>query len=845
MKRSFARRNDLFLFGLIFLAVLAIYGGTFTNFFTADDLWQVHYAYKIFNGDAQLLWQNFAGNYIAIPGFEFYRPLLGLTYWIDYGIWNINPLGYHLTSTMLYLADVVLLYYFVKRLVVWFFGNESAGTTAAGATAALDDAAVNELAATNAGAASIAERNERTNVVATSAAAATAALFAVSPLHCEAVTWISGRADVLAAVFYLAALNTVLKRDYERAWRWQVFGCLCFILALGAKEIALGLPVIVLTLFVLKPRVAQDSFAVSMKHSLKLVFPYITIAGAYLVLRYFIFGPSLGGYTGSFGLVKATYASLLWFDPRVWLRILFPFNREMIFPIRAYELALFVLLAGGCVLAAVRARAERTLRWRLPVFLLIWMATTLIPLATVWGLDPLLHNSRLLFFMTMPLSATLPLALFAHREPSKQYLAGAMVAGMVLVLGLSSFISNQAWGTAGDIVKMLRTRCDELTAKLSKDQKIIVLGIPDDYKGAMVLLNASTLHHLLTPPFCNRSVIDNVVTFKPFLIGPGNVVDPIRFKRTLLEPGKVQGVYAWNESNSELELIPLSQIAGDEAKELPKPDALRTPIQFSADQVQVERTKRTHRVIMDGLKLNPLDVDFVRFDLTLNETPNGTQKRTSQGTSQGASQEASPANRNQTPYAVPVTLWWNGDDTNRSRGMAMVLPPPQKTPVSIALSDTWRWYAQPQINRIEIQLGNSFDGAVDNIHLLKADSVVPSLTLAAPQRTTGEYIVSPETVKITWDASAIQNARNVMLEVTKPNSFFEGSHLLRRQDIVGNTKSLTMSNGSAVLPREWFTTEAFYELRVHALDADNQPVGEFSSPATIFCGSAKSNIYID
>jgi protein O-mannosyl-transferase len=67
-------------------------------------------------------------------------------------------------------------------------------------------------------------------------------LFAVHPLHTEVATWISGRCDLLAAFFSLAALHLVLA---ERPWVRSLSLAAIF-LALASKESAAVLPILVL-----------------------------------------------------------------------------------------------------------------------------------------------------------------------------------------------------------------------------------------------------------------------------------------------------------------------------------------------------------------------------------------------------------------------------------------------------------------------------------------------------------------------------------------------------------------------------------------------------------------------
>jgi protein O-mannosyl-transferase len=69
-------------------------------------------------------------------------------------------------------------------------------------------------------------------------------LFAVHPLHTEAVTWISGRAELLAAGFSLVAIHLALSSSSRR--RWLCLGAV--LLAVGSKESATVLPILLLYL---------------------------------------------------------------------------------------------------------------------------------------------------------------------------------------------------------------------------------------------------------------------------------------------------------------------------------------------------------------------------------------------------------------------------------------------------------------------------------------------------------------------------------------------------------------------------------------------------------------------
>ena len=95
-----------------------------------------------------------------------FRPLVNASYALDRWLWSYRPFGYHLTNVVLHAAVVVLLYAWIRRF--------------------LSDAG--------------ADGDSRLP------AFAAAALFAVHPLQSEAVAYMSGRSEVLCAVWFIGAL---------------------------------------------------------------------------------------------------------------------------------------------------------------------------------------------------------------------------------------------------------------------------------------------------------------------------------------------------------------------------------------------------------------------------------------------------------------------------------------------------------------------------------------------------------------------------------------------------------------------------------------------------------------
>lgn len=126
-----------------------------------------------------------------------YWPLLYTTFWLEHKLWGLAPLGYHLVNLLLHAAVTLLLWRLLLRLEVpgaWF----------------------------------------------------AAALFAVHPLHVESVVWVIGRKDVLATLFYLAAVFAYLRFVEEQRRGQYILALTLFVLGLLCKSILVTLPVALL-----------------------------------------------------------------------------------------------------------------------------------------------------------------------------------------------------------------------------------------------------------------------------------------------------------------------------------------------------------------------------------------------------------------------------------------------------------------------------------------------------------------------------------------------------------------------------------------------------------------------
>src|SRR5262249_37505462 len=108
-----ARARDVATALLLILVTLAVFAPALGNGFVDWDddrnfLGNPHYRGL---GLAQLTWMATS----ALTGH--WIPLTWLTLAVDYRVWGMNPVGYHLTSVLLHAAAAVLLFLVARRLL--------------------------------------------------------------------------------------------------------------------------------------------------------------------------------------------------------------------------------------------------------------------------------------------------------------------------------------------------------------------------------------------------------------------------------------------------------------------------------------------------------------------------------------------------------------------------------------------------------------------------------------------------------------------------------------------------------------------------------------------------------
>ncbi len=141
------------------------------------------------------------------------RPLLMATYWLSARLSPDDTWWYHAFNVIIHCATTVLVFFIVRRLLVWAnTGSTNKGESRRGLLAGF-----------------------------------AAALFLLHPVQTEAVSYVGGRSDALSVMLAYAAFTVFLYRHEDAAsWKTAAAVFLLFGAALAAKEDTIALPALLL-----------------------------------------------------------------------------------------------------------------------------------------------------------------------------------------------------------------------------------------------------------------------------------------------------------------------------------------------------------------------------------------------------------------------------------------------------------------------------------------------------------------------------------------------------------------------------------------------------------------------
>jgi len=193
--------NKIILYIILAVISFGIYANSLDNDFVFDDE-------SVIVGYAPLQdLSSIPKFFTAEEGFHkvigrYYRPVVSTTYALDYAIWGLKPYGFHLTNIIIHtIATLLLLLILIKLFSEYKYGQISSFSGAL--------------------------------------------IFAVHPIHTEAISWVSGRTDSLVTLFiFLSFLFYIKYLESENSNKYLIISLFAYLLALLSKEMAVTFPVI-------------------------------------------------------------------------------------------------------------------------------------------------------------------------------------------------------------------------------------------------------------------------------------------------------------------------------------------------------------------------------------------------------------------------------------------------------------------------------------------------------------------------------------------------------------------------------------------------------------------------
>lgn len=753
------------------------FGATLNSYFTSDDLRHIGYVYRMFNGEANLIPLSFYTVWLQDASTEiFYRPLIEMSFALDYLFSGPNPLGYHISNFFYSYFGAIFLFFVAERLAQRF-------------------------------------TIERARLI----GYVSAFLFAVNPLHCEVTTWIIGRVDGLSTLFYLSAFYLFMRVHDRLSARPKVefiSSLVLFSCGLLSKEMTATLPLVILLYCYLSAD--QNSFFQKLRSSAKAASPYFGVLAVYFLIRLISTGTMGGGYVGSVGeVMSSTFFDRVMQPAHIW-KIACPFNEEFI-PrdgTIAFMFRMIYAIFGILVIARMSLSPLRNNHFRLFLFLIGWMCLQLIPLYQVFMLTETLQGGRLLYLSTAVLSVLLAVLLIPETEAetaAKQpkysallYASLGLSISFILLFAWVGRINNQCWEIAGEQVKALRKEVTKAVASMPPDKRLMIAFLPQQVRGAHMFYSYYLIRALLMPPLSPKNLTDRVVVLEPRFYTHDHLIPGGVLKRKMAETNAYDVVY-WNTDSSKL--VHLQSPTQSEPTGILPPLSLEklpgtlvtqasSPLPFNTDRVQ----------FVD------VDIKVVKPDLSITKEP-GT-------------------------LVLQFGDKLIGSATLSDKVLAKYKSGVEFQTVSFTVNEKARWFLLKQATKLKIYAGiGSPPVEILAARLSGGEKLVPRIdpdtkTLKACVDGVNRPIQFP--LNFNFDASNIEGAHSCLFEVTRPLTTFQSEHFTYR-DRSPSKKSLktwivNSTSGSTKIDRSFFPQNACYQLRVFAISNNGQVLGTSSDP---------------
>lgn len=323
-----------------------------------------------------------------------YRPLLIVSFIIDYQLWGPQPFGFHYTNVLLHIMNALLVY----LLVFILFKH-------------------------------------------TYLALFSSLIFATHPIQTEAVAWISGRNDVIVTFFSLLTLIFYIRwRNLKGAKK--VFTFVASLLAFGCVLLTKESGVVLLLLIILVDSCFQTDVPYRIGSRRKAYLSLILISFLYIFLRVRILGGIGLGHAGEYYvrrflepfIIYAYYFKILFFPVHQTANPFIPYVTSIKDPAFVSS---FLFVSSLILTSAVCWRHLREIS-----FVILWIFIALLPVSgiiplTIPALEHRLYLGIVAYGMVMPLLLFRITGIKVDEAFFKR--SGAIITSLILIAVISIY----------------------------------------------------------------------------------------------------------------------------------------------------------------------------------------------------------------------------------------------------------------------------------------------------------------------------------------------------------------------------------------------------------------------
>jgi len=368
---------------IIFSVAFLVYSNTLSNPFVWDDIYLIEKNRWVedFSNINFAFTKDYLETSISVGSTGYYRPIIVASFFINHLIGGKNPFIYHFTNVIIHSINSVLLCIFLYLLFNNFL-----------------------------------------------LAYISALIFAVHPIHTESVSFIAGRTDVVAMLFYLLTLIFFVRFDNLKCLKQKscqlsvrnkyslsllyIVSLIAATFALLSKEISITIPLIILLIIYYKKDITLKNL---FKNNLVLILPYIFLIISFFILKYFILNIAAEHSTdvlpiGARILSMPNVIMLYIYKMFLPLNLITAYNPEIIYNYLHPKFIIPLLIILIIVISNVLKAPKKSLI----SFSILWFFITIIPVINIIPLFSI-YAERYLYIPSI--SACLIISLFLSQIP--------------------------------------------------------------------------------------------------------------------------------------------------------------------------------------------------------------------------------------------------------------------------------------------------------------------------------------------------------------------------------------------------------------------------------------------